>query len=213
MKEENTLMITQMRAEIFKTLSVCFSKPVTLTSRHINTLWKSMSVISPEAATAVEKMSSYVEKCADLEELTIDHARLFIGPFSLLSPPFGSVYLDPERKVMGESTQGVMDLYMSFGLGLAPDFYYTPDHIIAELEFMYYLAMKEMEAITQMDEESRGSIFQNEKTFMEIYLAPWIKEFTDALGLHARTLFYKNLALATRIFIEKERRYFSENAL
>ena len=213
MKVENTHIIARARSEIFKMLSECFSTHKNLTPGHINDLRNHMEKICPDAVPAVEKMSSSFAEHADTGELTIDYARLFIGPFALLSPPFGSVYLEQDRQVMGESTRNVIELYMTFELELAPDFHNAPDHIIAELEFMYYLVFRELEALKCLDEDSRIYLHRSEKLFLETYLAPWINEFTVNIEQHARTSFYRNLALATRRFIEKEQKYFSENVL
>jgi putative dimethyl sulfoxide reductase chaperone len=72
-----------------------------------------------------------------LEALPVDYTRLFIGPFSPLAPPYESVYRGGE--VMGASTAAVMGLYRMAGFDLSGDFHEAPDHIAAELEFVYVL--------------------------------------------------------------------------
>ena len=40
-------------------------------------------------------------RASGVETLMLDYSRLFLGPFSILAKPYGSVYLDGEKIVMG----------------------------------------------------------------------------------------------------------------
>ncbi|UTW70898.1 molecular chaperone TorD family protein [Anaerobacillus sp. HL2] len=40
----------------------------------------------------------------DVTKLKVDFAKLFVGPFDVLAPPYSSVYLNEGRAVYGEST-------------------------------------------------------------------------------------------------------------
>ncbi|MFN2356106.1 MAG: molecular chaperone, partial [Desulfopila sp.] len=71
------------------------------------------------------------------QDLLVEYARLFVGPFELLAPPYGSVYLETGRRLMGDSTIAVQHMYTNAGLTL--DVQEAPDHIALELEFMHYL--------------------------------------------------------------------------
>ena len=71
----------------------------------------------------------------EAESLKSDFSRLFIGPFKLLAPPYGSIYLDGNSCLMGASTMEVRQLYRNEGLN--PVIKEAPDHIAIELEFMY----------------------------------------------------------------------------
>ncbi len=72
-----------------------------------------------------------------LDELQRDYARLFIGPFELLAPPYGSIYLENEERVCGDSTADVIARYRQEGLRIALK--EPADHLAIELEFMYLL--------------------------------------------------------------------------
>src|SRR3989304_4531298 len=62
------------------------------------------------------------------EELLVEYSRLFIGPFGVIAPPYGSVYLDGERRVMGDSTMKVIGMYRDEGLSGPSDATALPDH-------------------------------------------------------------------------------------
>jgi TorA maturation chaperone TorD len=45
-----------------------------------------------------------------------------VGPFLVPAPPYGSVYLEDNRQLMGDSTIDVRRHYLSLGLDLSADF-------------------------------------------------------------------------------------------
>ncbi len=55
-----------------------------------------------------------------MEPLKVEFSKLFVGPYKLFAAPYGSVYLDDERKVMGDSTLDVKNRYREAGLGHRP---------------------------------------------------------------------------------------------
>jgi TorA maturation chaperone TorD len=136
--------------------------------------------------------------------MAIDHARLFVGPFALLAPPYGSVYLEGERRCMGDSTLDVGSRYREVGLGTAPGFNDAPDHIAAELEFMHFLVIREFEAQADGDLERAQYFRQKQGSFLERHLAAWVPNFSRSVEEQAQTEFYQSLAAATRIFIESD---------
>ena len=140
----------------------------------------------------------------DIEALKIDYARLFVGPFTLLAPPYGSVYLEGERRVMGASTAEVQRRYQEAGINVADDFKDPPDHIAAELEFMHFLIFKELEAIGRRDHDSVVSSLFCQKSFLEDHLGAWIMEFAGNVVEHAETGVYRNLARVTADFVKAD---------
>jgi TorA maturation chaperone TorD len=148
-------------------------------------------------------MRKEFEVGAELEPLKVDFAKLFVGPYTLSAAPYGSVYLEGERKMMGDSTLDVKDRYRQAGLDTAKTFKDAPDHISAELEFMYYLIFKEIEALTNSDIETAISFIQRQKSFLEDHLMAWVPEFAGNIIEHAETLFYQNLAKAIEMFLRE----------
>jgi TorA maturation chaperone TorD len=138
------------------------------------------------------------------EDLEVDYARLFVGPFNLLAPPYGSVYLEGERQLMGVSTADVQKRYQAAGLDVATGFKDAPDHIAAELEFMHFLIFKAMEAANQGDVNGIVTCLLNQQSFLEQHLGAWIQEFAGNVVDNAKTAFYRNLARATEAFIKDD---------
>lgn len=192
------------RAKIYKDLAECYYLPGAATRRNARQLGRSLQAICPPAAEAVDRMEAAMPSDEGLEDLAIDHARLFVGPFALLTPPYGSVYLDGERRLMGDSTLAVSECYREVGLEVAADFNETPDHIAAELEFMHFLVIRELEALAGGDRARARYFREKQGSFLERHLAAWVPDFTRTVEEQAQTRFYQELAAATRLFVESD---------
>ena len=138
----------------------------------------------------------------DLEELRVDYARLFVGPFEVLAPPYGSVYLEDQDRVMTQSTEDVMDEYLREGLDVGMK--EPADHVAAELEFLYVLVVRELEVVADDDFERAATSLRKQKRFLDYHLGAWIEEFTDAVETNAKTDFYRELARQTRTFVTED---------
>jgi len=135
----------------------------------------------------------------NLEELQVDFARLFVGPFEVLSPPYGSIYLEEGQKTFGDSTMEVVQLYQEEKLDI--ELNEPADHISIELEFMYFLITKEIEAIKRKEIRQSKLYFQKQKLFLERHLSKWVEEFTSSVLKNAKSDFYKELTKSLNICV------------
>ena len=191
----DTQNLTQT-ANAYKLLSLLYGPPTEELKEVLAHLEQTLQILRPELVPVVLEMKTLSDSEVKLEELMVDHTRLFIGPFDLLAPPYGSIYLDGQRQVMGDSTMEVLQFYRQAGLNLAADVKQPPDNIVAELEFIYYLIAKYLET------EEEQWLVQME-TFLNKYLGKWIGEFINRINGNAKNPFYKNLALLTQVIIQK----------
>ncbi|MFO7555410.1 MAG: molecular chaperone TorD family protein [Desulfobacterales bacterium] len=189
------------RMEAFRLLSECYFLPNPVLSEVLDNLELLLGNVSKSASNCVRHMRKEAENGLDLEALKIDFAKLFVGPYKLLAAPYGSVYLDDGRTLMGNSTLDVKNRYREEGLDTGKNFKDAPDHITAELEFMYYLIYKEIEAVSNSDMEAAIGFIQKQKCFLESHLIAWVPEFAGNIIENADTLFYQNLAKATQSFL------------
>lgn len=144
------------------------------------------------------------------EELAIEYAKLFVGPYELEAPPYGSVYLDKERRVMGDSTMEVIKMYHEKGLSMDEDFKELPDHIAVELEFMNYLIYKMLDACMNSKFEEVIDILKDQQFFLKKYLGAWISDFSKAIIENSNNSFYTNLARCTEGFIKTDMDHISK---
>ena len=203
METENLVNHESSRMTAFQILSDCFFLPDPGLSEKLEDLEFNMTNVCETAVPLIQNMRKEFKAGADLEPLKVDYAKLFIGPYEMSAAPYGSVYLEDGRKMMGDSTLDVKNRYREAGLDTAKTFKDAPDHISAELEFMYYLIFKEIEAFANSDIETAISFIQRQKSFLEDHLLAWVPEFVNSIIENAKNPFYPNLARATETFLKE----------
>lgn len=123
-----------------------------------------------------------VRGCGDLRELEVGYTDLFINRLGgAPTPPYGSVYLDPQATLMGESSQKVQAAYRDEGLSLDGGGE-PPDFIATELEFLYYLVDREGAALARGDVAEAARLTASQKRFFAELFFPWVMEFCDRLA-------------------------------
>ena len=175
------------RAYVYKVLAECYHPPD-------EKLLATLGDFGEAAGGALSKLVQSAPPAGDLERHAVDFSSLFLGPFKLLAPPYGSVYLE-DGKFMGNSTLEVRELYRQEGLDIALKD--APDHISAELEFIYFLALKEAEARENSDLKQAECLRSKQASFLQTHLGQWIEAFTQNIEKNAQTNFYKIVAYAT----------------
>jgi TorA maturation chaperone TorD len=206
MNTEDSLQVETDRCEAYKLVSACYYLPEEDTLDKLARLEEVLNGVCPEAVEHVTRMRDET----DIAQLRIDFSGLFVGPYRLLAPPYGSVYLEGKREVMGVSTIDARNRYREAGLEISGELKEAPDHIAIELEFMYYLIFKEIEMIEKSDLDNARDYIRLQQQFLEIHLGAWVREFALTVEKTATTDFYKNLARVTRIFVQKDLDYTSE---
>lgn len=204
MKLTNLLLREEARKDVYKGLAECFHLPGSNLAAVLKNLEYQLTVLGSEALNHVIQMRSELDGLEDPDTLTIDFARLFVGPYRLEAPPYGSVYLEEERRAMGSSTMDVKELFRESGLQIAPDFRDAPDHIAAELEFMYVLIHQEIKAIRNDQPKIAFEQMRQQKSFLQYHIGAWAGLFADLVEEYAQTGFYRSLAKATKIYVAED---------
>ncbi len=191
----------QQLADCFKLLTVFFYEPeIDLWEQEdiLNQFSWTLQQTSPGAFHFAKQMRDASE-VDDEDLMKVDYAALFVGPFELPAAPYGSVYMDKNKRIMGDSTMAVLKLYQEAGLKV--DVKDSPDHIAIELEFVHYLYSLEVEAIQDGDSEKATRIASLRAHFLTTCLAPWIRPFCQSIKNATKNLFYVNLADCLEVFI------------
>lgn len=182
------------QSNCYKVLAACFYEPdkeLFEEEQLAQQLAAMLRTVAPAAQSAALALAQTLAG-GDAEALRIDYARLFIGPFELLAPPYGSVYLEKNNQVMGETTLIVQQQYQQAGLTLTLQ--EPPDHIAFELEFLAYLAALEGKALATEKQEEQKRLAQTKQDFLDQLLAPWVPIFCQKIKDHATQPFYQHLA-------------------
>lgn len=201
------------RSDAYRLLAACFYEPDRELFLEENLGANLTSLMEELAVPAGEHCRRLEEGLREnrQEELLVEYAALFLGPFGASAQPYGSVYLEHSRQLMGESTMVVKKMYQDAGIGQEAEG--PPDHISLELEFMSYLAQRIAQALASGDEAGFAEFSRRQREFYTVCLARWIPPFCNAIRENARLPFYGALADCLVAFIAAEPRRIQETAM
>lgn len=193
------------RGECYRLLAACFYMPQKQLF-HEEKLFENLSdlfnLVCPEAGVFATQMKEAIADYSE-EELSIEYAKLFVGPFELGAAPYGSIYLDAGKNVMGDSTMETAKIYKETGLTLDKNFKELPDHIAVELEFIYFLIYRELEELEKSRHEKALFYIEKQKSFFNDFLVQWVPPFSEKIKKATSNRFYRALAQCLLSFIEK----------
>ncbi|MDG5786092.1 molecular chaperone TorD family protein [Evansella sp. AB-P1] len=202
---EKSLGTLQYKANLFKILSEFYNKPKDDMQSLYAPLNDSLVALYPDLVTYGKELESeFLELHGDITPLSVEYAKLFIGPFDVLAPPYSSIYLDSGHQILGESTKYVEKLYRNAGLEISDSFKDLPDHIAAELEFIYYNYFSYIDT-------NEVQFLLNIETFLESHLSLWVAKLNDQIWKRANLEFYKTLTLLTTKVVVHELNEFKGN--
>ena len=195
----------QARADLCRFLAACYYQPGPefAEERLFDSMRQAGERIDAQLAAGARRLGEEFS-VQGIDALLVDYARLFLGPTQMLAAPYGSVWLEGEKTAMGETTVAVQALYRDGGFEVADDFRELPDHVAAELEFLYLLIHRENEAHRNSDQESRQALEAWRRRLLGEHLGRWAGPFASAVEREAQTAFYRTLATMTGRFVALE---------
>jgi len=127
--------------------------------------------------------------------------------------PYASFWLTDDQSMRHEATMAVVDFYEQGDFEVSEDFRELPDHVAAELEFLYLLTYRQNQTqlaqlapLSQLDGHADDLSAANalRRRFLDEHLAAWLGPFADAVKSGAETEFYRELAAFTERFVRME---------
>ena len=120
---------------------------------------------------------------AFLEAAKDEYTRLFIGPVSLVAPPWESVYGQQDALLFQESTLEVRNTYRRFGL--IPEGYphVADDSLALELHFMTLLAQRSLDAFYAGEDADLSESLTGASDFLRKHLLVWVPKFTERMKM------------------------------
>jgi TorA maturation chaperone TorD len=186
------------RANAYHVLAQAFRDPEEWEPTLPATLREGLAHFGPALrARAAHAADAWEAALREREPAAVAHARLFLGPFELEAPPYASLYLDPERRLMGRVGQEVAHAYAEAGLGPGPGPREAPDHVTCELEFMYFLAFREATTGEPAWAERQGRFWRS-------HLGGWLPELARRIAEARAHPFYDALARLLEAFAAHE---------
>jgi TorA maturation chaperone TorD len=193
------------RADLCRFLAGCYYQPGAefVEDRLFDSMHDVAAQIDAELAAGARRLhEAFVAE--NLEDLLVDYTRLFLGPIDILAKPYGSVWLDDGRTLMQDSTMAVMQRYAEGGFEMDEAFRELPDHVAAELEFLYLLLFRQAQARRADDMQALDEAASLQRLFLGEHLSRWIGPFTAAMRAGARSEFYRRLATLTERVVRRE---------
>lgn len=140
----------------------------------------------PLEEKACEKITALINQGLT-QDLTEQYQNLFIGPNELVAPPWGSVYLDPECVIFGNSLLALRDFLKRHQIAFQAQQDEPEDHIGLMLMLAAYLA------------ETRPHLLVE---FLSQHLLTWTPHFLTKLANVENHPFYQGLAQLTLITLD-----------
>lgn len=204
---------TQNRISKYNLLRKLYiSEPLLIDIEELVNISKNYDVINSNESDSEYKFINYFKslKLSDLpqlhNEIKAEYARLFIGPRPPLASPFESVHRSSRRMLMNEVTMEVRKKYKEMGIQVIEKGRLPDDHIGLELEFMYFLCFKTIEAINESKNiEYIIELVEKQQIFIEEHLIQWIPDFCNKIINNTNLIFFKEIAIFTERFINEEK--------
>ena len=141
---------------------------------------------------------------AFLEEAKDEYTRLFIGPMSLVAPPWESVYGQKDAMLFQESTLEVRNTYRQYGL--IPEGYphVADDSLALELHFMALLAQRGLDAFYAGKNDDLTADLTGSSDFLKNHLLIWVPKFLERMKGAKTSILYPQMCLVLDEFLRKD---------
>ena len=141
---------------------------------------------------------------AFLEEAKDEYTRLFIGPMSLVAPPWESVYGQKDAMLFQESTLEVRNTYRQYGL--IPEGYphVADDSLALELHFMALLAQRGLDAFYAGKNDELTANLTGSSDFLKKHLLVWVPKFLERMKGAKTNILYPQMCLVLDEFLRKD---------
>jgi TorA maturation chaperone TorD len=194
------------RADLCRLLAACYYQPGPEfdEERVFESMQTAAAALDDGFAALARSLGEAFEAQA-LDELQVDYTRLFLNPAGPVAAPYESAWLaGKDPMLFDEVMQSVLDSYRAGGYEVDEDFRDLPDHIAAELEFLYTLVFREARATASGHDTESDEVVERRCRFVEQHLGRWVGPFSEALRNGSETAYYRALADLTERLVRSE---------
>jgi DMSO reductase family type II enzyme chaperone len=161
------------------------------------------ALVAQEAATPEQVRGEL--KNLPFEEFEVRYVSTFdVGFPEPPCPPYEGLY--NKKMERAQAMVEISEFYRQFGLKMnqAPDKRELPDYLVAELEFLAFLAFKEAQAAYEGTAELLDGYRRAQKDFLERHMVDWLPEFAARLEEEEALPFFPHLLRFTIGFTRAE---------
>ena len=137
-----------------------------------------------------------------LQELRIEHCRLFQGPPRALVVPYESAQAGGAAEGTVRSVEAA---YREAGLAVSPEAHDRPDHVAAELEFLAALSEAEGGTGDRLPDLAPADARRHRERFIEEHAGRWLPDLGLRVSGETRSAFYRIYGRALAAAFELDR--------
>lgn len=153
----------------------------------------------PDLVSMIEALARF-----DAEAIPVLHRQLFGHTARGSVPPYETEYGNEALFQQPQELGDIMGFYHAFGLTMKSGTHERPDHVSCQLEFLMFLALKEVYALEQDDREMLAEVRKAEKLFLKDHLGRFVPTFATKLMGENPSGFYGTLAELCLRFVSAE---------
>ncbi|WP_299795112.1 molecular chaperone [uncultured Shewanella sp.] len=159
---------------------------------------------SARESSGRELLSGYLGQWTYLDQWTrdnqqalkLDYAQLFYGPGEPNAVPWGSVYLSERQLLNDKTTLALKAFYQEQGISFELDTNQPVDHI-----GLFFAVLDQM--LTQWAQSDDSEAIERScMILLQQHLLPWSGRCLELMAEHAKTDFYRGIALLTQAYLE-----------
>lgn len=139
------------------------------------------------------------------QDLHWDYTKMFIGPFTLPTPPWESTYVRKDGLLFQSTTMEVRSTYKKYGFS-ANDFNIeADDHIGLELDFIFHLnesCLKVSESNEVLNIEVIQELMKEQLDFLDKHLLKFAPQLCKGMISEASTGLYKGMAMILERYLK-----------
>lgn len=132
-----------------------------------------------------------------------EYDRLFVGPGSIIAPPWESYYRSKEHLLFEEWTLQIRQQYHQFGLKYIKENNEPEDHLLLELEFLIFLIDLSLQ---ETNLKKVGAIVSSQVRFLEDHLNVWVPDFCKRIINNSNSQLYLGAAMLLEDFLNLDLR-------
>jgi TorA maturation chaperone TorD len=155
---------------------------------------------TPELRRGLDLLTSFCTHwtAEQLEVLTLDYTRLFVGLDRTLAAPYESVFLSEDHLLFEKQTLAVRAVYEQYDLQVPEKNQIPDDHLSYELQFVAALCDQLVRAWQGREHRAMTLLQTDLCQFLDTHLLQWLPAFCDRVALYGETGFYRGMALMTK---------------
>ncbi len=189
------------RAEAYKLLSIAVSYPDLENLRFIKD--SAPLIAGQKRWPAWEELNRFLLTLEDASPLVLEpeYNRLFVESGL---PPYETEYGLPHVFAKMNQLADIAGFYKGFGLTGSSETKERLDSLPVELEFMYYLILKQEFARTKEWRERSETCHEAQRRFLEAHLGRWAAAYCATVRKRATLPFYTTILEFAQKFLEEE---------